>query len=68
MKMNEQTLLKLARLAAPNIETLKERKSDRLDFHEVHVIGLANAIRAAYDLGRTDAENRVRRQRDGHAC
>ena len=61
MAMNEQTLLKLARLAAPGIETLKERKSDRLDFHEIHVTGLANALRAAYDLGRTDAENRARR-------
>jgi hypothetical protein len=59
--MNEQTLLKLARLAVPGIETMKERKSDRLDFHEVYVTSLANAIRAAYDLGRRDAEEAKRR-------
>lgn len=59
--MNEQTLLKLARLAVPGIETMKERKSDHLDFHEAHVTGLANAIRAAYDLGRRDAEEAKRR-------
>ena len=61
MAMNEQTLIKLARLAVPGIETLQERKSDRLDFHETHVVALANALRAAYDLGRSDAENRARR-------
>jgi len=59
--MNEQTLLKLARLAVPGIETMKECKSDRLDFHTVHVADLANAIRAAYDLGRRDAEAARRR-------
>jgi len=59
--MNEETLIKLARLAVPHIETMKERKSDRLDFHETHVADLANAIRAAYDLGRRDAEEARRR-------
>ena len=59
--MNEETLLKLARFAAPGIETLKERKFDRLDFHETHVVDLANAIRAAYDLGRREAEAARRR-------
>ena len=61
MAMNEQTLIRLARLAVPGIETLKVRNRDRADFHETHVTGLANALRAAYDLGRTDAENRARR-------
>jgi len=59
--MNNEKLLKLARLAVPGIETLNVRNRDRLDFYEVHVTGLANALRAAYELGRTDAENRVRR-------
>jgi hypothetical protein len=61
MKMNEKTLLKIARLAAPELETLKVRNRDALDFIEVHVLGLKNAIRAAYDLGRSDAEKRARR-------
>ena len=62
MKMNEETLLKIARLAAPKLETLKVRNWDALDFIEVHVLGLKNAVRAAYDLGRTDAKSRRRRQ------
>ena len=55
MAMNEQTLIKIARLAVPGIETLKERKSDGMDFHETHVTGLANALRAAYELGLREA-------------
>jgi hypothetical protein len=61
MKMNEETLLKIARLAEPELKTLKVRNRDALDFIEVHVLGLKNAIRAAYDLGRSDAEKRARR-------
>jgi len=61
MKMNEETLLKIARLAVPELETLKVRNRDALDFIEVHVLGLKNAIRAAYELGRIDAEKRERR-------
>ena len=53
--MNNETLLKLARIAVPGIETLQERRSDCLDFCEVHVTGLANALRAAYELGLRDA-------------
>ncbi len=33
------------------IETLKERKSDRLDFHEVSVWGVQDALLAAYQAG-----------------
>ena len=33
------------------IETLAERKSDSLDFHEVSVWGLRDALLAAYELG-----------------
>ena len=61
MKMNEETLLKIARLAAPELETLKVRNRDALDFIEVHVLGLKNAVRAAYDLGRTDGEKETQR-------
>ncbi len=34
------------------IPTLEERKSDRLDFHEVSVWGLLNALERAYEAGR----------------
>lgn len=33
------------------IETLETRKSDSLDFHEVSVWGLKNALIAAYQAG-----------------
>ncbi len=33
------------------IETLQERKSDSLDFHEVPVWGLRAALQAAYEAG-----------------
>ena len=35
-----------------DINTLKERKSDELDFHDVAVWSLADALYAAYMLGR----------------
>ena len=34
------------------IETLEERRSDRLDFHEVGVVKLRKALERAYRLGR----------------
>lgn len=34
------------------IETLAERRSDRLDFHDVGVAGLRRALRRAYEMGR----------------
>ena len=33
------------------VSTLEERKSDRLDFHEVSVHGMKNALARAYELG-----------------
>ena len=33
------------------IETLEERKSDRLDFHEVSVWAVRNALEAAFKAG-----------------
>ena len=37
------------------IETLDERKSDRLDFYEVSVWSVKEALRRAYHAGRCDA-------------
>ena len=37
------------------IETLEERRSDRLDFHEVSVNGLREALALAYQMGRSEA-------------
>ncbi len=34
------------------IQTLKERRMDSLDFHEVNVLQLKDALRAAFELGR----------------
>ncbi len=34
------------------IETLKTRRSDELDFHEVSVWSLREALRVAYEMGR----------------
>jgi hypothetical protein len=33
------------------IETLEERKSDSLDFHDCSVWGIKGALEAAYNLG-----------------
>ncbi len=38
------------------IPTLKERKMDALDFHEVCVWSLREALLAAYEAGRKDAK------------
>lgn len=57
--MNEKLLLKIARLAAPELETLRVRNRDALDFVEVSVMGLKNAIRTAYDLGRREGGKSV---------
>lgn len=37
------------------IETLDERKSDSLDFHEVSVWGIKDALSAAYEAGKKAA-------------
>jgi len=51
--LDETELLKLARIAVPGLETLQERKRDSLDFHETSVVNLEKALRAAYELGRS---------------
>lgn len=39
-----------------DIQTLQTRRSDRLDFHEVSVWGLLEALQAAYDAGRASVK------------
>ncbi len=56
-RMTPKQLLQIARLAVPGISTLQEQKSDRLDFHAIHVTNLARALQAAYELGRQEARN-----------
>ena len=37
-----------------SVETLEERKSDRLDFHTISVWSILNALEAAYLAGMVD--------------
>lgn len=39
------------------VETLEERRSDALDFHEVPVWDLRAALAAAYDAGRASVSS-----------
>ena len=43
-----------------SIDTLKPQNSDRLDFHEVSVWGIAEALEAAYLLGRKHEQGKAR--------
>ena len=45
-------LLEIARTHFPSIETLETRNSDGLDFHDVAVWAIRNALEAAYEAGR----------------
>ena len=49
-KQTDQTIELIARNVL-DIETLETRKSDRLDFHEVSVWSLKEALEAAYRAG-----------------
>jgi hypothetical protein len=53
----EQILTKIAQKHL-NVETLKERKSDRLDFYEVSVWGIKSALEQAYIEGQNNFKNR----------
>ena len=44
------------------IPTLRERQSDRLDFHEVGVSDLRRALLAAYEVGHRDAMPHIGRR------
>lgn len=54
MPTKQQQLETIARERL-NIRTLKTRKSDRLDFHELAVWSIAEALDAAYDAGKQAA-------------
>jgi hypothetical protein len=51
-KMNAQ--IERIALQELGLETLKERKSDRLDFHDVFVTSVRAALMAAYQAGRSE--------------
>ena len=48
------TILEGIAKSALQIPTLRERRADRLDFHEISVWGLKRALLAAYEAGRND--------------
>jgi len=56
-RMTPKQFLKIARLAVPGISTLQEQKSDRFNFHAIHVANLARALQAAYELGRQESRD-----------
>ena len=49
---SDALLLAIAQKHFPNIETLETRNSDGLDFHDVAVWAIRNALEAAYEAGR----------------
>ena len=49
----EALLLAIAQKHIPGIETLEERKSDDLDFPDIAVWALHDALNAANEAGRT---------------
>jgi len=40
------------------LEVLVERKRDSLDFHDLHITGIMDALRAAYQAGAESASTR----------
>lgn len=60
MKQDLQaTLLEIARKHFTNIETLENRRSDALDFHDVAVWEVRAALEAAYRAGQASVANRI---------
>ena len=47
------------------IETLKERKMDSLDFHELGVWNIEKALESAYNMGRMKGRTEARRYKSG---
>jgi hypothetical protein len=54
MKLLNRILTDIA-VSHLNIPTLRTRRSDRLDFHDVSVWAVRSALKAAYDAGSTNA-------------
>jgi hypothetical protein len=52
----EALLLRIALKHFPNIETLETRNSDGLDFHDVAVWAIRDALEAAFAAGRAAAK------------
>ena len=50
MNRNNALFARIARVTL-GIETLTPQSSDRLDFHEVSVVGLRDALEAAFNAG-----------------
>ena len=53
----EALLLAIARTHFPNIETLETRNSDCLDFRDVAVWAIRDALEAAYAAGQAAAKH-----------
>lgn len=60
MKMNKTLFNLFEKIAADKfyIETLETRNSDSLDFHDVAVWQILNALQEAYNAGYQAAENK----------
>ena len=60
MKAFEKTLKQLEEIAREQlfIETLETRNSDSLDFHEVSVWGVKEALRLAFELGKAEGQKK----------
>jgi hypothetical protein len=52
----DDLFLAIAMRHFPSVETLNTRHSDELDFHDVAIGAIRDAIAAAYAAGRRDAE------------
>lgn len=58
--MNKKLEKQLEKIAEEQlfIDTLETRMSDRLDFHDVSVWGVKEALRLAFELGKAEGEKR----------
>jgi uncharacterized protein DUF6900 len=52
----EALLLEITLKHFPNIETLETRNWDRLDFHDVSIWSIHDALAATYAAGQADAK------------
>lgn len=57
MKRLDRELEKIA-LECLDIETLEQRYSDELDFHDVSVWGIKEALKRAYELGKKEIKKK----------
>lgn len=60
IRMNKKTQKQLEEIAKEQlfIETLETRMSDSLDFHDVSVWGVKEALKLAFELGKAEGEKR----------